>query len=61
MLYLSGTTRLCKPGETNGVDYHFLTLEQFAALEKGGHLLESGIFDGRQHLLVCVLVPSSVE
>nr|KAG5711460.1 hypothetical protein BaRGS_025887 [Batillaria attramentaria] len=36
----------CKPGEVNGVDYNFLTLEEFAVLEKSGELLESGIFDG---------------
>ncbi|KAK7481389.1 hypothetical protein BaRGS_00027345, partial [Batillaria attramentaria] len=44
-----GTTRQPRPGEVNGVDYNFLTLEEFAVLEKSGELLESGIFDGNHY------------
>jgi len=29
------------------VDYKFLTLEEFSALEKSGSLLESGVFEGK--------------
>ncbi|CAB4058296.1 unnamed protein product [Lepeophtheirus salmonis] len=39
------TTRTPRPGEKNGVDYTFLSKEEFIALEKSGELLESGIFD----------------
>jgi len=41
-----GTTRKPRPGEISGVDYTFLTVEEFLALEKSGNLLESGLFDG---------------
>ncbi|KAL3852402.1 hypothetical protein ACJMK2_016053 [Sinanodonta woodiana] len=43
------TTRSPRPGESNGVDYTFLTLEEFQELEKSGALLESGIFDGNHY------------
>ncbi|KRZ56119.1 Membrane-associated guanylate kinase, WW and PDZ domain-containing protein 2 [Trichinella nativa] len=36
------TTRKPKPGEIDGVDYRFVTKEQFLALERNGDLLESG-------------------
>ena len=45
-LLVVGTTRKPRPGEISGVDYTFLTVEEFMALEKGGNLLESGLFDG---------------
>ena len=47
MLTLVGTTRPPRPGEVDGVDYRFLTVEQFKRLEANGELLESGIFDGK--------------
>ena len=34
------TTRLPRPGETNGVDYHFVTVEQFQAMVEDGAFLE---------------------
>jgi Guanylate kinase len=40
------TTRARRNGETDGVDYTFLTVDQFRLLEKNGTLLESGIYDG---------------
>ncbi|XP_050413169.2 membrane-associated guanylate kinase, WW and PDZ domain-containing protein 2 isoform X3 [Patella vulgata] len=43
------TTRPPRPGESNGVDYTFLSLEEFYELEKTGDLLESGIFDGNHY------------
>lgn len=43
----SGTTRPPREGEVNGVDYTFVSLEQFKALDRNGDLLESGEFDGR--------------
>lgn len=42
----AGTTRLPRDGEVNGVDYTFVSLEEFRALERTGNLLESGEFDG---------------
>jgi len=41
-----GTTRKLRNGETDGVDYTFLSVEEFKELEKSGALLESGIFEG---------------
>ena len=46
LLYSAGTTRPPREGEVNGVDYTFVSLEEFRALEKRGNLLESGEFDG---------------
>lgn len=43
------TTRPPREGELDGVDYKFLSVNEFMALEKSGHLLESGIFDGNHY------------
>ena len=40
------TTRVPRDEERNGVDYTFLSKEEFLALEKSGDLLESGVYDG---------------
>ncbi|XP_072269381.1 membrane-associated guanylate kinase, WW and PDZ domain-containing protein 3 [Pyxicephalus adspersus] len=40
------TTRSPRDGEVPGVDYNFITVEQFKALEDSGVLLESGTYDG---------------
>uniref|UniRef100_A0A5S6R650 Membrane-associated guanylate kinase, WW and PDZ domain-containing protein 2 n=1 Tax=Trichuris muris TaxID=70415 RepID=A0A5S6R650_TRIMR len=40
------TTRKAKPGEIDGVDYRFVSREEFLALECEGRLLESGDFQG---------------
>ena len=45
-IFFTGTTRGPRPGEVDGVDYTFLSIEDFQVLEKSGDLLESGIFDG---------------
>jgi len=37
---VSATTRLPRPGETDGVDYHFLSQEEFDILRKRGEFLE---------------------
>lgn len=39
-LSVSATTRPPRPGEENGVDYHFLTPEQFDRRRKAGEFLE---------------------
>ncbi|KAJ8258267.1 hypothetical protein COCON_G00172790 [Conger conger] len=40
------TTRLPREGEEPGVDYSFISLGAFRALEESGALLESGTYDG---------------
>ncbi|KAM9320891.1 membrane-associated guanylate kinase, WW and PDZ domain-containing protein 3 [Gastrophryne carolinensis] len=40
------TTRSPRDGEVPGVDYNFINVEQFKALEDSGVLLESGTYDG---------------
>nr|XP_033774165.1 membrane-associated guanylate kinase, WW and PDZ domain-containing protein 3 isoform X2 [Geotrypetes seraphini] len=40
------TTRSPRDGEVPGVDYNFITVEQFRALEESGALLESGTYEG---------------
>uniref|UniRef100_A0A158R6Y3 Membrane associated guanylate kinase, WW and PDZ domain containing 2 n=1 Tax=Taenia asiatica TaxID=60517 RepID=A0A158R6Y3_TAEAS len=40
------TTREPRPEERDGVDYQFLGVERFLALEKSGQLLESGMYKG---------------
>lgn len=42
----SGTTRLPRDGEISGVDYNFVSIEEFFSLEESGALLESGKFKG---------------
>jgi len=43
------TTRIPREDERNGVDYTFLSREEFVALEKSGDLLESGEYDGNHY------------
>lgn len=45
-LFSLGTTRAPRDGEVPGVDYNFISVEQFKALEESGALLESGTYDG---------------
>lgn len=46
-----GTTRPPREGEVPGVDYRFLTVQEFLALEQSGTLLEVGTYEGmiREH------------
>ncbi|ERE90477.1 membrane-associated guanylate kinase, WW and PDZ domain-containing protein 2 [Cricetulus griseus] len=43
-----GTTRPHKEGEVPGVDYIFITVEDFMELEKSGALLESGTYEAKR-------------
>ncbi|KAL5109735.1 Membrane-associated guanylate kinase WW and PDZ domain-containing protein 3 [Taenia crassiceps] len=43
------TTRDPRPEERDGVDYQFLGVEHFLALEKSGQLLESGMYKGNHY------------
>jgi guanylate kinase len=46
---VSATTRPPRPGEHNGIDYHFLHLEEFASLKQGGEFLECFEVFGHGH------------
>ena len=46
---ITATTRPPRPGELDGVHYHFMTPEAFAELEESGQLLESAIVYGFQY------------
>ncbi|XP_061583843.1 membrane-associated guanylate kinase, WW and PDZ domain-containing protein 1b isoform X3 [Cololabis saira] len=43
------TTRAPRDGEVPGVDYNFLSVEDFLELEKSGTLLEIGTYDGNYY------------
>ena len=45
---VSATTRRPRPGEVDGVHYHFVTDEQFDAMVAGGDLLEWALVHGLQ-------------
>ena len=46
-LSVSATTRSPRPGEVDGVHYHFLSTEEFDRLDTEGELLESAIVHGQ--------------
>ena len=46
---VSATTRPRRPGEVDGVNYHFVTEEQFAELVDAGRLLEHAHFAGNHY------------
>ncbi len=46
---ISATTRPPRTGEKNGVDYHFLSSDEFARRKQQGDFLESCQVYGRQH------------
>ncbi|XP_040008138.1 membrane-associated guanylate kinase, WW and PDZ domain-containing protein 1 [Xiphias gladius] len=43
------TTRQSRDGEISGVDYNFVSIEEFFSLEESGALLESGKFKGNYY------------
>ena len=45
----SGTTRTPREGEVAGVDYEFLTVDEYLELERSGRLLESGYYEGNYY------------
>jgi guanylate kinase len=48
-LSISATTREPRSGEEDGVDYHFLTAEDFAARADAGDFLEHATFSGNRY------------
>ena len=49
VLSVSATTRPPRPGEVNGVDYYFLTPDEFAAARRRGDFIECFEVYGRGH------------
>lgn len=49
MFSVSCTTREPKPGEVDGVDYHFVTKEKFQEMIDSGHLLEYAMYAGNMY------------
>jgi guanylate kinase len=48
-LAVSATTRAPRPGEADGVDYHFLTEEEFARRVAAGDFVEHATYSGRRY------------
>jgi guanylate kinase len=48
-LSISATTRKPRPGEQDGVDYHFLTPEEFAARVDAGDFVEHATYSGNRY------------
>ena len=48
-LSVSATTRAPRPGEQDGVDYHFLTPEQFEARVASGDFVEHAEYSGNRY------------
>ena len=48
-LSVSATTRRPRPGETQGVDYHFLSDEEFERRVRAGEFIEHAEYSGRRY------------
>ena len=48
-LSVSATTRAPRPGEVNGVDYHFLTPDEFDARVAAGDFVEHATYSGNRY------------
>ncbi len=46
---ISATTRKIRPGEVNGVDYFFVTAEEFERMDKNSELLETTEYNGNRY------------
>lgn len=58
---VSHTTRYMRPGEENGVDYHFVTREEFAQLVEEGKMLEHAEYNGNCYGTSYAAVMDTVE
>jgi guanylate kinase len=48
-LSVSATTRRPRPGEVEGIHYHFVDEPEFSRMEQAGELLESAVVHGLNH------------
>ncbi|KAI4895095.1 hypothetical protein NFI96_026231 [Prochilodus magdalenae] len=48
-VFVLGTTRAPRDGEVSGVDYNFLSVQEFLDLEQSGTLLEIGTYEGNYY------------
>jgi guanylate kinase len=48
-LSVSATTRPPRPGERDGIDYHFMSGEEFERLAREGELLEHATYSGHRY------------
>ena len=48
-VFVVGTTRPPRAKERNGVDYIFISVEEFLSMERGNNLLESGLYGGHYY------------
>jgi len=48
-LSVSATTRAARPGETNGVDYHFLAPDEFDSRARAGEFVEHAEYAGNRY------------
>jgi guanylate kinase len=48
-LSVSATTRVARPGETDGVDYHFLGADEFDRRAQAGEFVEHATYSGRRY------------
>ena len=60
-LSVSYTTRPPRPGENDGVDYHFVTPERFAALKDSGEFLEHAHVHGNWYATGATWLKAQVE
>ena len=60
-LSVSYTTRSPRSGETDGIDYHFVTPERFAALKGGGELLEYAQVHGNWYATSAIWLKGQVD
>ncbi|MCQ2441979.1 MAG: guanylate kinase [Oscillospiraceae bacterium] len=58
---VSHTTRYMRPGEQDGVDYHFVTREQFQQLVEAGKMLEHAEYNGNCYGTSYAAVMETVE
>jgi len=61
LLSVSYTTRLPRPGETDGVDYHFVTPERFRELKDAGEFLEHAQVHGNWYATSATWLKRQIE
>jgi guanylate kinase len=61
LLSVSYTTRLPRPGETDGVDYHFVTPERFRELKDTGEFLEHAQVHGNWYATSATWLKRQIE